>query len=225
MIDHSLSEVQYFKYLKGGVMIKKLWLAAVWAACFLGGMVVTKFAIEGYRATKGVNSAQAELMKMKTDAVSARPDLAPSKAFIEAASKNAESTLASADTADKKLSVAAEQFFGFYFINVKTRYEYCDKLGVDISPFVNAFKAIHAQEYRIASDAVAREKYNPEWVLSKMAPSMRSIIDQTMNDAAQQYKVTPKDICTGLAEHGPESAAGLALQKLAPKIYGALHVR
>lgn len=207
----------------GDPMMKNLGKRAAWMVAFVVAFVVVKYAKEGYMATNAFESAQVNIEKMKADAVAARPDMAPSYAFADAAKKKAETDLASSANPDTKLTKAADQFFGFYYVNVITRKEYCDKLGVDITPFITAFKAANAKEYRIASETESWKKTNPKWFMSKMEPSFRSTIDQAMLDAAKQNNVSPKEVCTSIAENGTEIAAEMTSQKMMPANYAALH--
>ncbi len=206
---------------KGAVM-KSLGQKAIWVVAFIAVFVVVKYAKEGYVATNGIERANISFEKNKADAVATHPDMPPSIAFAEVASKNAEASLVSAGSLEKKRSVAADQFFGFYYVNVKARHEYCLKLGVDIAPFVKAFIATNAQEYRIASATEGWKNTNKEWFLSKMESVLRSTIDQAMLDAAKQQNTTPKGVCAFIAENGQDFATAMSFQKIQPASYAAL---
>lgn len=202
--------------------MKSIWQKTLWLIAFSLAFFVVKYAKEGYMA-HAIEDANVKLESVKQEAVAKRPDLAPSVAFAEAAKHNSEASLTAAGGSDKKISMAADQFVGFYYVNVKTRYEYCNKLGVDITPFVTAFKAVNAEEYRITIEEEIRQKVNIEWSISKLEPSWQSIINQAMQDASKQYKVSTKEVCEIFANNSSEIAAEMTLQKVNPALYAALH--
>ena len=212
--------------------MKKIGKKVVWVIALVAAFGAARYVKEAYTEKNAIERVEASIDKLKGDAVAARPDLPPSEAVAVAAIKQAQDQdkraqdqdkVYSVISQDKKLLHAANQFIGFYYVNVKTRYEYCYKLGVDIAPFVTAFKTLHAEEFRIASDAHARKKVNTELMVSELEPTFWSTIDQAVLDAARQNKITPKDVCVGVAENGSALAAELSFKKMQPAGYAALH--
>lgn len=205
--------------------MKKLGRAALWVGAFLLAFFVIKYAKQGYIATNAVESAQSDIEKMKTEAVAARPDVAPSIAFSEAAKQHSSSNLAGTTDSQKRLGVAADQFVGYYFVNTRTRAEYCAKLDVDIATFVSAFKNLHQGEYQITANEQARQKANMEWMYAQLEPTFRSSIEQGMRDLASQNSLSTRDICMLFRDKPRDMAEAFAVKDTMPALYAALHGR
>lgn len=155
-------------------------------------------------------------------AVAARPDLHPTQAIAQSATQRGKEMLASAHDANDKIFLAANQFIGYYNANVKSRSEVCGSLGVDISPFVNAFKAAHANEYRITSDAYAIHNVSLDEALVVEAHG-RPLIKQVMEKMARNYNITLSEMCVAFAQNADDFTSEYAYQKQQPAIYAALH--
>ena len=66
--------------------------------------------------------------------------------------KDTASTLNAASTEKQKLSIAANIFFGAYFMSTRSRPNYCASLGIPINSFVSIYKQKHYQLFTIAEN-------------------------------------------------------------------------
>lgn len=167
---------------------------------------------------------QQDFDRENTAAVAARPDLHPTQAIAQSGIQRAEKMLASASDANDKVFLAATQFIGYYNANTKSRSEICSNLGVDISPFVNAFKAAHINEYRIASEAYAKHNASLDEELVAEVHT-RPGLKQAMEYMAGINNFTLKQLCVDFAQSADHYASGYASQKMQPETYAALHGR
>jgi hypothetical protein len=91
--------------------------------------------------------AEGEFYKMERGAQSKYQTLPPTQAANCYASEKTSKELAAAASADERSFKAAQFFMGFYWVNVRARAEFCQKQGVDISPFVTEFSRLHRPQY------------------------------------------------------------------------------
>ena len=59
---------------------------------------------------------------------------------------------------DKKRDSALTNFMGYYLINVKTRKEFCNNYGIDISDYINEFARGNKSELDLARKYVFKKK-------------------------------------------------------------------
>lgn len=171
---------------------------------------------------QSLTKVQQDFDRENAAAVTARPDLRPTEAIAQSATQRGEKMLASASDANDKVFLAANQFVGYYNANIKSRSVICGSLGVDISPFVNAFNAAHANEYRIASDAYAKHNVNLEEA-SAMEAHSRPLIKQAMESMARNNNLTLSELCGWFAQNADHFTSEYAYQKTQPAIFAALH--
>ena len=83
---------------------------------------------------------------IKEEARESYPDELEMAAMKKVAISRSEDDLNNQKTFENKRKKAADIFFGFYLINVKSRVEYCLDLGVNIAPFSSLFKKSNRTE-------------------------------------------------------------------------------
>lgn len=167
-------------------------------------------------------TVQTDIERENAAAIAARPDLLPAQAIAQSASKRAGEMLANASDANDKVFLAASQFIGFYNANIKSRYEICSSVGVDITPFVNAYKSAHVNEYRIASDAIAKQNVNIDQA-SASEVNGRPLVRQSMENMARKYNLTLSELCDGFALDPGYFASEFSSRNKQPETYAALH--
>lgn len=154
------------------------------------------------------------------------PDKPLSESMRQEAVKKSGKDLSEKSGEDKAMS-AASQFLGYYLVNVKTRYDYCKNLGVDITPFVSAFKAENKQLYEKSRAIVARGGVTSfeeiqDIYLKNSSPVISKVISDDMETAAKAHNISTKDVCGLYRSKGAELAALHKLSKRNPHVYKAL---
>lgn len=121
---------------------------------------------------------------------------------------------------------AASQFMGFYLANFTVRTEYCQALGVDISPFANAFKAEHEVLYLKSREIFSRKGVSPDGIETKMlkslGPKMRKVVAADMAKIGDSLKISKVQVCKLFIKRGKRLAAAMLLSKKNPPLYQAL---
>jgi hypothetical protein len=132
--------------------------------------------------------------------------------------------LNSAKTADEKYFAASNLFFGAYFLNTRTRAEYCTARGVDIGRFVAAYEQINrdvfvsAEKYQIEDFKGHGYAYDIDKFYEMMSPALKKYVAQDMSDLARTSKASETEVCESLEEDSASWAEALDYRKLAPDI-------
>ena len=124
---------------------------------------------------------------------------------------------------ESKAQEAAGQFLGFYLVNVRARREYCQRLGVDITPFVKAFSAEHKDLYEKSRKIIARGPYSPNQVEEKLYNMMQPTIQTTVGDAMRtmgsEVHASEQQVCAAFNANGAKVANAFQLSTLNPALY------
>ena len=128
-----------------------------------------------------------------------------------------------ASTSDKteRLAFAIGNFFGFYLINVESKANYCRELGVDISPFIIAFKSVNHDIYDKASSLAAKNGLTENGMLFKMQQQLVDLTYKLMADQAQVQSITTTAVCERLRDYGARDPM-LGYEKSNPSVYQML---
>ena len=123
---------------------------------------------------------------------------------------------------------AAKSFISFYAFNSGAYKSVCDKEGVDVSSFVNAFTSEHAALYTQATGILKAHGMQMDQVQARLKATLAASepdVRQALQDNAVHEKAgtTTKDGCRYLAAHGSELAQGLLLTKFHPEIVAAMN--
>ena len=196
----------------------------------IGAIVVVLFLI-GLARSKNEETPTQMYTRIKSDFdqknaadVIARPDLLPSQAIAQNSSKMADKMLVNAIDINDKIFIAAAQFNSYYTANIKSRPSICRNVGVDITPFVDAFKKIHLNEHRIAIDAITRQVTPAELLAAeKFVDEQLPLLKQAMEDMAHVNNLTLRELCVGFAQDADFFAVEFSSQKKQPATYAALH--
>lgn len=200
----------------------------LWIVAFIGAFIAVKEAKRWWFEQQAIEKAGATVEKqaeeMRQKGAEENPNN-PSEGFRQQALKQTGEDLAK-NSGEKKADVAAGQFIGYYMVNTQTRYRYCKSLGVDITPFVLAFKADNKVFYEKSRAIHSRGPTDPDKIENdlymQLIPTFNKVVKDDMEGMAKEYKVTPKDICTAFNTSGKELAAELTLAKANPALYQAM---
>lgn len=163
--------------------------------------------------------------QIRENAKANQPDKPLSDAMRDEAIKLSAKSLSEKSGDDKSLA-AAGQYLGYYLVNVKSRYEFCNSLGVDITPFVTAFKAENEKFYEKSRAIVARRGFSNlqeiEDLHLKNSSVIYKVISDDMGNVAKAKKMTVKDVCGLYRTKGAELAAFHKLSNRNPYVYKVL---
>ncbi|HEV7611866.1 MAG TPA: hypothetical protein VGO37_08335 [Steroidobacteraceae bacterium] len=132
-----------------------------------------------------------------------------------------EKFFASTNDAAEKLQFAVGHFFGYYLINVETKVNYCRQLGVEISPFITAFKNANDDIYVKAAALLAKEGLTENQMLFKLQDRLVDLTFKSMADQATAQGITTTVVCARLRDYGSRDP-NLAYRKSNPEVYRML---
>jgi hypothetical protein len=132
-----------------------------------------------------------------------------------------EEFFAATNDATKKREFGIGHFFGYYLINVETKVNYCRQLGVDISPFITAFREANKDIYVKATSLLAKQGLTENQTLFKMEDQLVNLTFKIMADQAAAQKITTTVVCERLRDFGSKDP-NLAYRKSSPDVYRML---
>lgn len=127
--------------------------------------------------------------------------------------------IAALENKNKERDYALSTFMGFYFANFKTRKEYCQRLGVDISTFTGEFNRLHQEELGLARKYVFKTKEMENKVYGMIKNGLEKGIEIDINDMATVFSVTHADACQILSDDGVAVAQEMLFRDVQPEIY------
>lgn len=139
-------------------------------------------------------------------------------ALKQDAKKRQDTFFASTNDKTEKLEFAIGNFFGFYLINVEVKASYCRDLGVDVSPFVAAFKRANQDVYVKASSLAAKHGLTENGMLFKLQQQLVDITYRAMAEQSQAQNITTTVVCERLRDYGTRDPM-LAYEKNNPNVY------
>ncbi len=181
-----------------------------------------QYGMDYYREYSAVNKANAEIEAIREEVRQNNPDEPEVLAVQEAAIKKAEENINSKGTQKEKVQTAAGTFLGFYLVNFKQRAEYCQGQGVDISPFINAFKESHKNEYAIAVKAISAAPSDVDKLYKMLKPQLETVIEQDMAYIASENGVSLPEACKLISDNAPTLVPDMHISVMQPAVYRAL---
>ncbi|MFM0143511.1 hypothetical protein [Paraburkholderia sp. RL18-085-BIA-A] len=202
---------------------------AVGLICFIVAFGVVKtyrqHNADGEMTAQGKARATASMQAMQDEAAREHPEKPLGEAMRDAAISRSRATLA-AETGAQKADEAAGQFLGYYLANVRARANYCRSQGVDITPFVEAFRQHNATFYEQSRVIHARGPYSAdaleEMLYRQMGPAMEQAVRATTEDAAARQNVSVVVVCQSLAASPVEAVDVLDLSRVHPALIQAM---
>ena len=189
---------------------------------FAAAFFAVQYGMDYYREYSAVNKANAEIEAIREEVRKNNPDEPEVLAVQEAAIKKAEENINSKGTAKEKLQTAAGTFLGFYLVNFKQRAEYCQSQGVDISPFTNAFKESHHNEYSIAVKAISAAPSDVEKFYTLLKPQLETVIEQDMEYIASENGVSLPEACKLISDNAAILVPDMHISVMLPAVHSVL---
>jgi hypothetical protein len=152
----------------------------------------------------------ADVERMKAQAALEHPGLTASEALKQTAATQAGKHL-EAQSPEARAQVAAEMFFGYYFLNTRVRVAYCRARQVDLGPFVKAFDREHAAELARARAIFAAQGTDPETLVPVMHETFLPVVEQDMKDIAASVEAPLDRACVLFNDNAATLAKSIAL--------------
>ncbi len=198
--------------------MKNLIVIIVIAATFFA----TKYFLADSEKEEAFKNAHAEIDAIRSDVRKNQPDEPEVLAMHEAASKKMIDNINAKGTAKEKQKTAAGSFLGYYLVNHRQRAEYCKNLGVDIMPFIDAFKALHEAEYAVAVKAVNATPENVDELFVGLQPQFVTVIEQDMAYIANENGVSLAEACRLISDHADILVPDMHFALTQPAVHQAL---
>lgn len=190
---------------------------------------VAHFAVDWWRERHSIEKASEIVGKKLDDLVhEASKDTSgkdPVMVVQETAIKQSSKALSEKSGADKA-DEAAMQFIGFYYLNTRTRSDYCRSLGVDISSFISEFsslhRTLHAKSAFIASKSGLTLTEIEGSLYTGMADHFNRMVKMDMEAIARMGNASTKEACQWFGVNGEVIAREMHVGNVNPALYNAL---
>jgi hypothetical protein len=159
-----------------------------------------------------------EVDALRAEAAQKHPGMSQTDAMKQVAAAKAGDMMRKAPSRQRVL-IAANVFYGSYFMNTRVRPAWCRDRGVDISSFASAYERAHGDELSKAKAAYAGTGHSPENILPIVGPELRRMVEQDMKDVGDSLKLTPEKTCAAFNENADAFARAI---QLPPEIRQAL---
>lgn len=153
---------------------------------------------------------KAEVDSLRAEAAKQHPGMSQTDAMKQVAQAKATEMLNDADARTRR-QMAAQVFYGAYFLNTRFRPAYCTQLGVDIAPFVAAYNQAHADELTRAQAVFAGTGQPPEAILTVAGAELTRMAAQDMRDIGAAQHAAPDATCRLFNENASTFASAIAL--------------
>jgi hypothetical protein len=150
------------------------------------------------------------------------PNKTATEILADKARTDITTTLDTATTDKEKRIAASNFFFGAYFLNTRTRAEYCASRGIEIDRFVAAYKQqnrdlfVAAEKYQIEDLKDHGYTYDIDQLYKMMLPSLQKYLAQDMNDIASTLKLSETEVCQSLDQNAAQWAESMDYRKRVP---------
>jgi hypothetical protein len=183
---------------------------AVGIAFVAAFLVVKEFKTSLFRQSSMQEASDAVSASTETQIKLAQGNATPNKSatesLVDKARIDVTTTLDAAKTDKAKRIAASNFFFGAYFLNTRTRAEYCASRGIKIEKFLTAYKEknrdlfVSAEKYQIEDLRDHGYTYDIDQLYKVMLPSLRQHIAQDMKDLASMLKISESEVCQSLEQ-------------------------
>lgn len=200
--------------------MKKLIIALLSGAV---AFIAVRYGFQSQREVTALQQVDTEMAAIRQAARENYPDQPEVLAVQQAAVDKVAADIYAKPTERERLQTAAGAFLGFYLVNQRERADYCDDLGVDITPFVAAFEAAHAQEHRIAIDLLAANEMEVDKLYTMLKPQLATVIEQDMNFIASEHQISLAQACQLVSDTALELVPQIHVSVLQPAVFETLH--
>lgn len=158
-----------------------------------------------------VNAKAGEFMaSMEEEAVRQYPNLPRSEAIARYARENAGRQLAG-KSGDERDASAAQMFYGFYYMNTRSRQAWCRARGADLGPWVATFSRAYSREKAAADAILARSGKNADQIVTMITDSLSAYVDKDMQEIALGANAPLDEVCPLLNQNAEQLVPMLQL--------------
>jgi hypothetical protein len=150
------------------------------------------------------------------------PDEVEIVAMQKTAARRSEENMNAQGSFEGKRKAAADTFFGFYLVNVRTRMEYCRDLGIDVLSFSNLFKETYKKEYSIAKKLREYSLSDIDNLYSSIQPVVMKVIKQDMESLAAGNGMSISESCQLLVDEASQIIYSMHMSTSNPAVYSVL---
>jgi hypothetical protein len=165
--------------------------------------------------------AEGEFYKMEREAQAKYKTLPTAQATNRYANEKISKDLAATTPGEARAFKAAQIFMGFYWVNARARAEFCQKEGVDISPFVTEFSRRHRPQYDRAMSLFQAHGLSAEDSWSTLRASLMHAVEHDMWPLGG-YGMSMAEACQDIAKRPVTLASKLDLITHRPDLQRAL---
>ena len=191
--------------------------------CAFGSYYLVQYGFQKYREDNLQSAVGREVDEIRREAELSDSGEPLSTAMQEVATRKVAELINAQGSLLEKRTTAAETFAGFYLINARSRKEFCESLGIDISTFTNEFITSHNEEMAITKELYLKSPGDIDELYKIINPQILGMLEQDMNDLAASINGTPTDACIVMEEYGLEVAKEMHLSIMQPAVFKALH--
>jgi hypothetical protein len=186
------------------------------------GFTAINRVIHQYRDRAIASAADAKFAQLKANAAKNSPGTPEAVAVEKEASAEIGNLMSSTTDEAKRRQNAVGVFYGFYFVNVRSRVDYCNEQGVSIQPFIDLFTQNHAKVRDMAKPILEKNGENEEKLYAAIKTQLRGMTDTDMAYIASSNKTDAKGACQIIATRAETIADKMQLSKMQPAVYRAL---
>lgn len=199
---------------------KKILLFGLGGVAFSVAFFAVQYAKEIFIDKPRLESLEQEIKRQGQDKGGARP---PSVANAEAAKNIANGTLdgLAPDSRDK-FEYANGVFWGFYWVNTRSRDKWCRRYGVELRNFTQAFKDKNSSSILAALKVSKQYNFDNEKNYLVIADALDRAVDQDMRDLMASSKLNEKQACEFLEVLADVAVTNLDFSKSFPSGYATL---
>ena len=140
---------------------------------------------------------------MEEEAVRKYPNLPRNEALARYAREYSAQRLAGKSGNARDVS-AAQMFYGFYYMNTRSREAWCRQRGSDLSAWVSAFGRIYSREKAAADRILAGTGQDADRIVSMITDSLSERVDQDMRDIASSGNAPLEQVCPMLNQNADQ---------------------
>jgi len=204
-------------------MIKKIGLVVVFITAFIGLQYFVEKGVESYQTSQGRNIVEAQVSNIIKEAEALSSEKPKSIAIHEVSTNMLEKRLNAINSPQEKRDQALSMFMGYYLTNHRTRSDYCNKLGINISTFTKRFDELHQNEITLSKQHVFKRASEIEKLYKVAKPGLEKFVQQDMADMSAAYSVTTTGVCKLIEQNGIAFAEHMIISKIQSSVYKAIH--
>ncbi|MFV2055064.1 MAG: hypothetical protein ACC707_01300 [Thiohalomonadales bacterium] len=199
--------------------MKKIIISAI---SFVAAFFAVPYGMDYYREYSAVASANAEIEAIREEVRINNPDEPEVLAVQQAAIVKVGENINSKGSKKERIQTAASSFMGYYLVNYRQRAEYCQEQGVDITPFINAFKEAHKREYAVAVKAISAKPSDLDKLFNILKPQLAKVIEQDMEFIASKNGVSLAGACQLISDNAAVLVTEVHISVMQPVVYNTL---